>query len=163
MMKMYYTDEKAYKLLGRDGAIQFIKFINDDIEDGIVIDTKSGTPPILDPVQRFNQAIQLWQLGALDPESLFERLEFADPQMTAQKLAAWKAGQLLFESQVRQQEAQAAATAKAGAEGTPANAEDAGIETENDRNVESASNVIDRAMTRIDGGGKAPLTNTPNM
>lgn len=151
MMKMYYTEEKAFKLLGQDGGVEFIQFINDDIEEGVVIHTKSGTPPVLDPIGRYNQAIQLWQLGALDPETLFERLEFADPQMTAQKLAAWKAGQLVFESQIKQQEA--AMTAEAAPE-VPG-AVDTDIETPND--------VVQRSEESLRGGGAAPLRNTPNM
>lgn len=157
LMKMYYTDEKAFKFLGNDGAVQFMTFINDDIEDGVVIETRSGNAPSLDPLARYNQAIQLWQLNALDPETLFEKLEFADPQMTAQKLAAWKAGQLVFESQIRQQEGAAAAAAKAEAD-----VAGAGADTQ-DRDVETSNDVIARAEEAQSGGGKAPLSNTPNQ
>lgn len=153
MMKMYYTDEKAFQILGKDGAVEFIKFISDDIEDGVVIQTKSGTPPVLDPVGRYNQAIQLWQLNALDPETLFERLEFADPQLTAQKLAAWKAGQLVFESQLRQQEAQ---------QGAEAEASMAEAENPDGRDVENSDDVINRAKEAMRGGGEAPLSNVSN-
>jgi len=156
MMKMYYTEEQAYKILGRDGAVEFIKFINDDIEEGIVIHTKSGTPPVLDPLGRYNQAIQLWQLGALDPETLFERLEFADPQMTAQKLAGWKAGQLVFESQLRQQEGEAAANNAAMSE------EEILAPDGSERNVENSDSVIQRARQSLSGGGAAPLDNVSN-
>lgn len=155
MMKMYYGEEQAFKILGREGAVEFVKFINDDIEEGIVIHTKSGTPPVLDPVGRYNQAIQLWQLNAIDPETLFERLEFADPQMTAQKLAAWRAGQLVFESQLKQQEAAQATAAKADADA-------AGADNPDDRNVENSDDVIQRGRESLRGGGDAPLENVSN-
>lgn len=152
LMKMYYTEEKAFQVLGSDGAIEFIKFINDEIEDGVVIETKSGTSPSLDPLARYNQAIQLWQLNALDPETLFERLEFPDPQLTAQKLAAWRAGQLVFDSQLRQQEE----ARKAELNPKPGMGED--------RDVETPGDVVRRAEEAVNGGeGKAPLTNTPNQ
>lgn len=150
MMKMYYTEEHVIKILGRDGSIEFIKFTQDDIDDGTVIQVKSGTPPVLDPIAKFNQAIQLWQLGALDPETLFERLEFADPQLAAQKLQAWKSGQLLETTNARIQETIAGAKAKA----------EAGGETE--RDVETPNNVIDRAQEGLSNYGRAPLKNTPN-
>ena len=156
MMKMYYTEQKAFQYLGKDGSVEFLKFINDDIEDGVVINTKSGTPPVLDPVGRYNQAIQLWQLGALDPETLFERLEFADPKITAQKLAAWRAGQVVFESQIRQQEAQAGAEA-------PASTDVPEADGSAERDVETPNDAVQRGNDSLGGGGTAPLTNTPNM
>jgi len=155
MMKMYYTEDHLIKILGRDGSIEFMHFTQNDIDDGVVIYVKSGTPPTLDPTQRYNQAIQLWQLNALDPETLFERLEFADPQLTAKKLAAWKQGQLLQESAVRKDEMIAGAMAKASA---PAG----GGEGEVDRNVETSQNVIQRATQDLGMGGAAPLSNPSN-
>jgi hypothetical protein len=170
MMKMYYTEEKAFKFLGNDGAIEFMNFINEDIEGGLVIDTKSGSAPTLDPLTRYNQAIQLWQLQAIDPETLFEKLEFPDPQLTAQKLDAWRKGQLLFESQVKQAEAAqqtelnvAAGQAQAAQQPAP-EGEQPSLGGEQERNVESAQQVVQRAQQQTDGGsGFAPLQNTPNQ
>lgn len=163
MMKMYYTEEKSLKFLGTDGSIEFMQFINEDIENGVVIETKSGAAPTMDPLTRYNQAIQLWQLQAIDPETLFTRLEFPDPQMTARKLDAWRKGNLLFESQVRQEEA--AATSQMGQGGTPQqvpSTEPANAPQE--RNVETATSAIQRAQQNMDGGvGRAPLSNTPNQ
>lgn len=150
MMKMYYDTEHVEKILGRDGSIEFVRMTREDIDDGTVINVKSGTPPTLDPIARYNQAIQLWQLGAIDPETLFERLEFADPQESAQKLWAWKNNQLVFESQLREKEAATGAQAKAQAAG------------EMKRDVENPNNVMQRAEQSTAGGGAAPLTNTPN-
>lgn len=153
MMKMYYDETHVEKILGKDGAIEFVMFNQDDIEDDTVVYVKSGTPPILDPVARYNQAIQLWQLNAIDPETLFERLEFGDPQAAAQKLLAWKQGQLLFDSQLRQTEAVVGAEAKA--------VNKAAGEVE--RDVETSANVIQRAEQGLGGGGAAPLSNPPNV
>lgn len=152
MMKLFYNEEHVIKILGRDGAIEFLKFTRDDIEDGMEIDVRSGTPPILDPIARFNQAIQLWQLNALDPETLFERLEFADPQTTAQKLFAWKSGNLKLESDMRREEAAAGVAARAtGGAQLP------------ERGVETPMDVITRAREALGGEGAAPLTNPPNV
>ncbi len=151
MMRMYYDESHVIKILGADGSVEFMKFNKNDIDPNVVIDVKSGTPPSLDPVGRYNQAIQLWQLGAIDPVTLFERLEFSNPQQSAQRLQAWKTGNLAQESQMRQTEALVGAQAKA------ATAEPAG-----GRSVETPGNVIQRAQSAVSGGGAAPLTNTPN-
>ena len=153
MMKLFYTEDQVIKILGNDGAIEFITFTRNDIDDGTVIVVKSGVPVSLDPQGRYNQAIQLWQLNALDPETLFERLDFADPQATAKKLLAWKQGQLLFESQLRQQESLVGAAASARGGGGEGNGEGRGTETPAD--------VISRARAAL-GGGAAPLARPGN-
>ena len=156
MMKLFYSTEQLVKILGTDGAIEFVRFTRNDIDDGTVIVVKSGVPVSLDPQGKYNQAVQLWQLNALDPETLFERLDFADPQSAAKKLQAWKQGQLLFESQIKQAEMAAGATFKAKVDGAGA---EAGAEN---RGVESPNNVIDRARKEINAGGAADLANPGN-
>lgn len=138
LMKLYYTSDHVVKVLGKEGAFEFIRFNRNDIEDGAVIHVKSGTPPVLDPVARYNQAIQLWQLQALDAQTLFERLDFPNPRESAEKLLLWRQGQLAMEAQ-------------------------AGAQTEMPRDVETSNNVIQRAQAQQQGGGQAPLTNTPNQ
>jgi hypothetical protein len=149
MMKMYYTEDHVVKIIGADGALEFFSFTRNDIDDGMVIDVKAGNPPSLDPVTLSNQAIQLWQLNAIDPETLYERLQFANPKISAQKLLAWKQGQLVFESQLRQQEAVAGAAAKAAVSPEAGGA---------GRSVETPNNVIDRATASLGGQGGAPLS-----
>lgn len=150
MMKMYYDTEHVFKILGANDAIEFIRFNKADIEDDVAVNVKSGVPPILDPVARYNQAIQLWQLGALDPETLFSRLEFPDPRLAAEKLAAWRTGQLLQKTEARIKEVQAGVAARGSAGGEKGGGD-----------VETPANVIDRAQNELSGYGRAPLKNTP--
>lgn len=157
MMRMYYTEDQLIKIIGKDGAIEFLKFSQRDIDDGTLINVKSGVPVTLDPQARFNQAIQLWQLGAIDPETLFERLDFPDPQLAAQKLAAWRSGQLLLESQLRREESMVGMPSGGGT-GTPM--KDAGMETA--RDVETPGDQMVRAAESMNAGGEAPLTRTSN-
>lgn len=163
LMKLYYTQEQTLKILGPDGTVTFLKFTQRDIDQNAVIRVKSGNPVQLDPQGRYNQAIQLWQLNAIDPETLYTRLDFADPQEAAQKLQAWRTGQLLLESQIKQAEAAniaavngeiAAQTEAAGTGGAPA--------PQGERGVETPGNAMTRAMDAMNAGGKAPLSNTPN-
>lgn len=150
LMKLYYDGEHIIKYVGKDGAVDFIRFTRKDIDDDTRVVVKSGTPPILDPIARYNQAIQLWQLGALDPETLYERMDFANPQAASQKLQAWKQGQLVFDSQLRQKEAVVGAAAKAAA---PSG--------EGERKVETPNDVIARTRAALGGEGGAPLKATP--
>lgn len=148
MMKLFYSTDQVIKILGNDGSIEFITFTRNDIDDGTVIVVKSGVPVALDPTSKYQQAIQLWQLNALDPETLYERLDFADPQLAAKKLAAWKQGQLLFESAVRKDEIAAGAAIKGV--GAPASGEG-----EQNRGTEQPADVIARARAAVGGGAPA--------
>lgn len=148
LMKMFYTEDHVIKILGKNEAVEFVKHNQDSIEQGMIIDVKDGRPNSLDPIQRSNQAIQLWQLGAIDPITFFERLEFPDPVEIAQKLLAWKRGELLMESQIRQQENAASTEAKAKVD-------------KESRAVENEQTMIERAQESL-GGGAAPLQQPTN-
>lgn len=171
MMRMYYDTDHLIKILGKDGAIEFVHFTQNDIDPNTVIKVKSGTPPVLDPIGKYNQAIQLWQLNGIDPESFFERLDFADPQDMAKKLAAWKQGQLLLESQIKRDEAAtiaastAAVSGAGGGGGKPAApvSHPAAPGNTSGTSVESPINVIDRARAAISAHGKSPITNPPKV
>lgn len=148
LMKMFYTEEHTIKILGKDGTIEFLNFNQEGIEQGATIDVKDGMPNTFDPIQRSNQAIQLWQLGAIDPITFFERLEFPDPEETAQKLLAWKQGELLMESEIRQQENATGTEVKAQAD-------------RKTRAIENQQTMIQRAQEGI-GGGAASLQQPSN-
>ena len=73
---------------------------------------KSGSTLPTDEVSRRNEALQLYQLGALDPISLYERLKWPNPEETFARLQAYQTGQLQ-QKMMMDQAAQAA-------QGTPA-------------------------------------------
>ena len=167
IMKMYYDEERTMRILGRDGSVEFMQFINSDIENGMAIHTRSGVPPTLDPQARYQQAIQLWQLGALDPETLFYRLEFTDPTATTQKLAAWRAGETLFESQIRQQENQNRAQLEQEMsvdQGGQPGTESAGANQNNQegRGAEMSGDALSRIREQMGNRGSAPLDQPSN-
>ncbi len=144
LMKMFYTENHLFKILGEQGAVEFIRLSSEDIEDFIEVEVKTGRTPDLDRLQMSNQAIQLWQLQAIDPVTLFERLGFPNPEKAAQKLLEFQTGQLLQKLQMNVAEGTAIAGAKA-----PAAEEGAG------RGVETPQNVISRARQQL--GGAAPI------
>lgn len=167
LMRQFYTEEHSFRHLGEDGN-EFITISRNDLSTRPNIIVKSGVPVTLDPTEQYNQAIQLWQLGALPPETLFERLNFPSPQRTSQALLAWKQGQLVFESQLRQQENTQAARANAAfggaAQAAQGGGQAAGGEAgggRTDRGVETRSNAITRVLEDIAGRGRANLSQTP--
>lgn len=100
LMKINLTQEKVYRSYGESGS-EFVKISNSMIERGLKVIIKSGTTLPTDEVSKRQEAIELWSLAALDPETLFERLKFPNPQEAAKKLQAWKAGQLQMEQQAQ--------------------------------------------------------------
>ncbi len=93
LMKMYYVSQKTVKIYGQNG-LKFITFSRDNIEDGIEISVKEGSTLQVDEVSRRNEALQLFQIGALDPVTLYERLKFPNPQQAAERLVGWIQGKL---------------------------------------------------------------------
>ncbi len=151
LMKMYYTETQTIKILGEDGSVEFLRLNRDDIEKYIEIVVKSGEQLPMDKVSLRTEAVQLWQLGALDPVTLFTRLEFPNPEKSAERLVAWKQGQLTQETQAKI--AEIAAGAKFGAEAKAAT-ETTTPMGETGRKVETPANVLQRSTAGL--GGTAP-------
>lgn len=98
MMKMYYEKEKTIRLYGSNG-VSFLQFSRDNIEDGVELIVKAGSTLQQDELSQRNETLILWQNGALDPITLYERLKYPNPQELASRLVKWKMGQLLPEQQ----------------------------------------------------------------
>lgn len=159
LMKMYYTETQTVKILGEKGAVEFVRLNRDDIDDYIEIVVKSGERLPMDKVSLRTEAIQLWQLGALDPETLFERLEFENPAKAAERLLAWKSGQLTQETMAKIQEI--AANAKFNAENRAATQTNTPT-GESGKSVETPANVVQRSTQGL--GGTAPtFKGTPKV
>ena len=156
LMKLYYTENHLIKLVGEQDADSIISMNQDDIENHIEIITKSGINLPMDDVALRTEAIQLWQLGAIDPVTLFKRLQFPEPEKAAQALLMWKQGQLDMETQANIQQAQAGAQAQAKAKAeTP---ESAG----QGRGTESMLDVLARAKKSLGGTASTPMKKTTN-
>lgn len=100
LMKLNYTTKKTFRSYGESG-LNFVDFEPYMAESGIRIIIKAGTTLPTDEITKRNEAIQLWSLQAIDPITLYERLKFPNPEESAQKLQAWKMGQLAMEQQAK--------------------------------------------------------------
>lgn len=100
LIKLFYHTQRTVKIYGQRG-LEFITFSRDNIEDGIEVLVKEGSTLQVDEVSRRNEAVQLFQIGALDPITLYERLKFPNPQEAAERLIRWQTGQLLPSQQAQ--------------------------------------------------------------
>jgi len=94
LIKLYYEDQKTIRVYGETGR-KYIQFSKANIEDGLQVIVKAGSTLQEDELSKRNEAMVLFQNGALDPLTLFERLKFPNPQESAARLAQWKLGKLL--------------------------------------------------------------------
>jgi len=94
LMRLYYEKEKTIKVYGERG-IEFRKFSRASLQDGIQAIVKAGSTLQEDEMSQRNEALILWQNGALDPITLFERLKYPNARETAERLLLYQTGQLL--------------------------------------------------------------------
>lgn len=95
LMKLYYTDTRKIKYFGSSQDVEMMDISSEDIENGVEILVRSGSTLPKDEVSEADQAIQLWQLGATDPITLYEKLKFPNPEQSAERLMKWKTGTLI--------------------------------------------------------------------
>lgn len=101
LMRLNYGSKRTFRFYG-DTGLKFINLMPEMVQKGIKVIVKSGTTLPTDEISKRREALELWSLGALDPVTLFERLKFPNPEETAQKLQAWRTGQLALEAQMKQ-------------------------------------------------------------
>lgn len=103
LMYVYYDEPHAAAVLGKEKAQEYITIQSSDLNRKIVVSVKEGSMIPKDSLTKRNEAIDLWSAGALDPITLFDRLEFPNPRETAEKLFLWKsAPQMLFPNIMQQ-------------------------------------------------------------
>jgi len=94
LMKMFYDQDKVYQVLTPEGAMRFINFKGSSIKKGFKVRVKAGSTLPTDREAEATRAVQLWQLGALDPITLYRKLNYPNPEQMAEMLMKWKTGQL---------------------------------------------------------------------
>lgn len=91
MMYVYYDEEHVASVVGAENAREYVTLKASDFNGHkLFISVREGSLIPTDDLTKRNEAIDLWQQGALDPVTLFERLDFANPREAAQKLIQWK-------------------------------------------------------------------------
>lgn len=98
MMYVHYDEAHVASMIGDQNATEFIQLSRNDFNGKrLQVSVKEGSMIPKDPVTKANQAIDLSRANLLDPISLYDALEFPNPQQSAERLFTWQnAPQLLF-------------------------------------------------------------------
>lgn len=101
MIYVYYDEEHTTSILGKDKGMEYTTLINSDFDRKLRVSVKEGSLIPRDPLTERNEAIDLWGAGAIDPMTLFDKLDFPDPQESAKRLITWQTApeQLIQEGQ----------------------------------------------------------------
>lgn len=100
LMKVNFAEVKTFKFYGENG-LEFIKLESFMIQKGVKVVVKSGTTLPTDEISKRREGLELWGMNGIDPVTLFERLKFPNPEESAQKLQAWRTGQLAEEAALK--------------------------------------------------------------
>lgn len=90
MMKVHYTEDHMFRMAGENGRFDFVMLKNDKIEDGVDIRVKSGSTLPMDRTSLRAQTLQLSQAGLIDPLTMYETLQFPEPQKMVERLMKYK-------------------------------------------------------------------------
>jgi len=106
LMYVYYTEEHVAHVLGSESAMEYVRLRHEEFNQTVEVKKTNGevqSEPISllvsvregslipkDPIVRRNEAVELFKMGALDPITMFENLDYPNPREAAKKLWMWK-------------------------------------------------------------------------
>lgn len=89
MMYVYYTEEHSFSVSGAKASeLMIIK--NTDLNISLHVTVKDGSLIPKDPLTKRNEAMDLWNSGALAPIPLYTALDYPNPYESAKELVLWK-------------------------------------------------------------------------
>ena len=115
LMYVYYDEPHMAAVMGKERSQEYIQLVNSEFgQTKLLVGVKEGSMIPHDPVNKRNEAIDLWAAQGIDPITFFDRLEFPNPREAAKNLFLWKADPIaLFpdlqqaqQQQIQQQQAQ---------------------------------------------------------
>lgn len=98
-LQMYYVffDTEHYAaIMGAGRAVEYVALNMANQKRQFVVSVSADSMKPKDEVTEMNLAVQLWEAKALDPISLFKRLNEPDPMETAKRVAMWTTNPMLY-------------------------------------------------------------------
>lgn len=86
---VFYDEPHYGAVIGGDRAVRYVSIINSNLERNFVISVAPNSMTPKDEITEMNQAIELWNAKALDPITLYQKLNYSDPMESAKKLTLW--------------------------------------------------------------------------
>lgn len=101
-MIVYYDEEHYIASAGAVSGMELVTLKNDKFPllKTLTVTVKEGSMVPKDPLTQRNEAIDLWSANAIDPLSLYKKLDFANPQESTNQLILW---QMLQKGQIQPQ------------------------------------------------------------
>lgn len=102
LLQLYYVfyDEKHYAaIMGQASAVEYVSLTMVGEQRKFVVSVAPNSMQPKDELTEINQAIQLWESKALDPITLFKKLNYSDPMETAKKVVLWTTNPQLYAQQ----------------------------------------------------------------
>lgn len=101
-MFVYYDEEHFITTAGTVAGMELVVLKNTNFPQLKTLDitVKEGSLVPKDPLTQRNEAIDLWSANAIDPRSLYKKLDFPDPDEAANQLILW---QMLQKGQIQPQ------------------------------------------------------------
>jgi hypothetical protein len=101
-MFVYYDEEHFISTAGQVAGMELISLKNSNFPllKTLSITVKEGSLVPKDPLTQRNEAVDLWSQNAIDPLSLYKKLDFPDPVQATQQLILW---QMLQRGQIQPQ------------------------------------------------------------
>lgn len=90
MMYVHYDEPHFIDSLGQTMGSETIQLINTRFVKSLVITVKEGSLIPKDPLTQRNEAMDLWTANAIDPLSLYKKLDFPDPVTATENLIKWQ-------------------------------------------------------------------------
>ena len=87
---VYYDEEQATRYLGAEHAAKYIQLLKSGPSRRLLVSVKEGSTIPKDSLTVRNEAMDMWAQGAIDPLTLYEKLQFTDPTDTAKKLLTYQ-------------------------------------------------------------------------
>lgn len=94
MIYVYGEEPDLARILGPEKAARFFELLQFFGQIRLIISVKEGSLIPKDSLSEANQAVDLFEGGGLDPLTMYEKLDYPNPEQTAQRLALWKMGQV---------------------------------------------------------------------
>lgn len=86
MMKVYFTKEQFYSVTKDNAEFDSVALTKSKIQEGLTVRVASGTTLPYDKSRAAQVALQLAQMGQIDPISLYEDLDLPDADKRAKRL-----------------------------------------------------------------------------
>lgn len=92
-----FYDEKHYAaIMGQASAVEYVGLMMVGHQRMYVVSVSPNSMQPKDELTEMNQAIDLWKAQALDPITLFKKLNYADPLETAKQMSLWVTNPQLY-------------------------------------------------------------------